>query len=216
MVRFWLAETVNVPLEVSPEVAVMSPEIVGVAVQDVPVTVRFPPRVVRPVPRREKVGLEVTFPRVKAVVLASPATIVDPRRVRVPGVVAEPIVLIEEAPLPKVLVRDDPVPRVVLPFEVRVVKAPVPGVPEPMAPGAAKVAPFKEEALRLATLVVEAMVNGAVPVDTVEVMTPEAERVVTPLTAPVVPTVKAEELMEKVSSLELPMAIVLAATPVPI
>jgi hypothetical protein len=148
----------------------MRPEIVGVAVQAVPVTVRLPPRVVSPVPRREKVGLEVTFPRVKAVVLASPATMEEPRRVSVPGVVAEPMVLMEEAPLPKVLVRDEPVARVVLPFEVRVVKAPLPGVPEPMDPGEAKVAPFREEALRLATLVVDATTNGAVPVARVEVI----------------------------------------------
>lgn len=63
MVRFWFAPTVTVPLDVSPDVAVMRPEIVGVAVHDVPVTVRFPPRVVSPDPKRVRVGLVVVLPR---------------------------------------------------------------------------------------------------------------------------------------------------------
>jgi hypothetical protein len=109
---------------VNPDVAVMSPEIVGVAVQAVPVTVRFPPRVVSPVPSKVRVGLVVTFPRVNTVVFAEPATMVEPRRVRVPGVVAEPIVLIDDAPDPKVFVNDDPVPIVEAPEEVSVVKEP--------------------------------------------------------------------------------------------
>lgn len=53
---------------------------------------------------------------------------------------------------------------VIAPVALSVVNAPVPGVPEPMAPGAAKVAPFKLLAFKLATLVVEATENGAVPV----------------------------------------------------
>jgi hypothetical protein len=48
------------------------------------------------------------------------------------------------------------------------VKTPVLGVAEPIAPGAAKVAPFKLLAFKLATLVVEATVSGAVPVVTVD------------------------------------------------
>jgi hypothetical protein len=48
-----------------------------------------------------------------------------------------------------------------------VVNAPVLAVPDPIAPGAANVAPFRLLAFRLATLVVEATVNGAVPVATV-------------------------------------------------
>lgn len=52
---------------------------------------------------------------------------------------------------------------------VKVVKAPVEAVVEPIAPGAAKVAPFKELAFKFATLVVEATENGAVPVARVEV-----------------------------------------------
>jgi hypothetical protein len=52
---------------------------------------------------------------------------------------------------------------------VRVLKVPAAAVPPPMAPGAAKVAPLSELAFRLATLVVEAITSGAVPVETVEV-----------------------------------------------
>jgi hypothetical protein len=48
--------------------------------------------------------------------------------------------------------------------EDTVVKAPLPAVPDPIAPGAAKVAPFKELAFKLATLVVEVTMSGAVPV----------------------------------------------------
>jgi hypothetical protein len=46
----------------------------------------------------------------------------------------------------------------------KVVNAPVLGLVPPIAPGEAKVAPFKLEAFRLGTFVVEATVNGAVPV----------------------------------------------------
>ena len=73
MVKFELFCTVTVPLAVKPEVAVISPEIVGVAVQEVPVTVKSPPKVVRPVPSKDRVGFEVTLPKVMAVVLADPA-----------------------------------------------------------------------------------------------------------------------------------------------
>ena len=110
---FWI---VTVPFEVSPEVAVMSPEIVGVAVQAVPVTVRFPPNVVRLEPETVKVLSKV----------------VAPCKVRAPGVVAEPMVLIDEAPEPKVFVVLIPVAKVVLPEEVRVVNAPEPAVVIPM------------------------------------------------------------------------------------
>jgi hypothetical protein len=67
---------------------------------------------------------------------------------------------------------------------VRVVKVPLPGVPDPIDPGAAKVAPFKDEAFRLATLVVEATTKGAVPVATVEVNCPDILMVDTPDRAP--------------------------------
>ena len=50
-----------------------------------------------------------------------------------------------------------------------VVKAPVEAVLLPMAPGAAKVAPFKEDAFKLATLFVDVTTNGAVPDATVDV-----------------------------------------------
>ena len=110
------AATVTVPLEVKPEVAVMSPEIVGVAVQAVPVTVRFPPKEVRLLPDTVKVL----------------SKLVAPRRVKAPGVVVEPMVLMDEAPEPKVLVVFIPVAKVVLPEEVIVVNAPVEGVVAPI------------------------------------------------------------------------------------
>ena len=58
-------------------------------------------------------------------------------------------------------VRDSPV-------AVKLVNPPVLGV-VPIAPGLAKVAPFKELAFKFATLVVEATTRGAVPVAKVEV-----------------------------------------------
>jgi len=118
-----------------------------------PVRLRFPPSVVRLFPDTVKVL----------------SSVVAPWRVNAPGVVTDPIVFTEEAPLPKVLVSAVPVPMVELPDDVRVVNAPDPGVVLPIGPGAAKVAPFRELALRLATLVVEATTNGAVPVARVEV-----------------------------------------------
>jgi hypothetical protein len=60
-------------------------------------------------------------------------------------------------------------PALVSPESVKEVKVPVPAVPVPIFPGEAKVAPFKEEAFKLATLVVEATTKGAVPVVAVEV-----------------------------------------------
>ena len=112
---------VNAPLAVKPDVAVINPEMVGVAVQAVPVTVKLPPREVRLLPETVKVL----------------SNVVAPWRVNVPGVVTEPMVLTDEAPVPKV----------VLPDEVRVVNAPVFGVVEPIVPGAIQVAPTKDEAL---------------------------------------------------------------------
>jgi len=47
-------------------------------------------------------------------------------------------------------------------------------------------------------------------------ITPDKPKEVTPVIAPVVETLKAEEFIEKVSSVALPIVIVLAATPVPI
>ena len=49
--------------------------------------------------------------------------------------------------------------------------APVPGVVLPIGPGEAKVAPLKDEAFRLATLVVLVTTKGAVPIATVLVKT---------------------------------------------
>jgi hypothetical protein len=50
-----------------------------------------------------------------------------------------------------------------------VVKVAAPGTAPPIVPGDAKVAPFKLDAFRFATFVVLLTVNGAVPVETVEV-----------------------------------------------
>ena len=110
-------EAVKVPVEVKPEVAVISPEIVGVAVQAVPVTVKLPPKEVKLEPETVKVLSRV----------------VAPCKVKAPGVVDDPIVLMEEAPDPRVLVLPVPVPRVVAPVEVRVVNDPPAPVTEPTA-----------------------------------------------------------------------------------
>lgn len=59
-----------------------------------------------------------------------------------------------------------------------VVKAPVDGVPPPIAPGFANVAPARLDAFKFATFVVEATVNGAVPVARVLVIAPVALTVV--------------------------------------
>jgi hypothetical protein len=71
---------------------------------------------------------------------------------------------------PFVVRGEEPVPQPVqVPLTVRFVNVPTFGVPEPIGPGAAKVAPFKLEAFRFGTFVVDATVNGAVPVATEEV-----------------------------------------------
>jgi len=95
-VKFPLVSTVNpatveAELLSNPEVIVTAPDIVGVAVQAVPVTVKFPPREVRLLPETVKVL----------------SNVVAPCKVKVPGVVTEPIVFIDEAPVPKVVDPDD-------------------------------------------------------------------------------------------------------------
>jgi hypothetical protein len=150
------------------------------------------------------------------------SSVVAPCKVKAPGVVVEPmvlileapppIVLVLEAPEPKVLVSEAPVPIVELPDEVNVVKAPVLGVPEPIGPGAAKVAPFRELAFKLATLVVEATTKGAVPVARVEVIWPLALMVVkAPVRAVVAPI--AVELMPVAVVLKLDEVKVRALAP---
>ncbi len=104
MVRLLPPETVRVPFDVSPDVAVISPEIVGVAVQVVPVTVRLPPSDVKLEPETVKVL----------------SSVVAPWRVSVPGVVVEPMTVVDEAPAPMVLADDEPVPSVALPELARV------------------------------------------------------------------------------------------------
>lgn len=64
------------------------------------------------------------------------------------------------------------------PEEPNVVKFPAAGVPLPIAAGAAKVVPFRSEAFRFVTAVVDATVKGAVPVARVLVITPVALTVV--------------------------------------
>ena len=105
----WLAAAVSPPL------AVISPDMVGVAVQVVPVTVRLPPSEVRNDPETVNVL----------------SNVVAPCKVNAPGVVVEPMVLMEEAPEPHVLVVLEPVASVVFPDEVKVVKLPAPPVIEP-------------------------------------------------------------------------------------
>ena len=105
-------------------------------------------------------------------------TLSPPALVRAKLPVALPIATVPVPVVAMVTLEAPAVAKFVTPLELRVVKAPVPGVPEPIGPGAAKVAPFSEEAFRLATLVVEAITSGAVPVVTVEVIWPEAETVV--------------------------------------
>lgn len=75
---------------------------------------------------------------------------------------------------------------VTAPVAVNVVNAPVLAVPEPIEPGAANVAPFNDEAFKFATLVVDATVNGAVPVAIVDVIVVNlpVEAVVAPIVAP--------------------------------
>ena len=72
----------------------------------------------------------------------------------------------------------NPVPLTVL-LADSVVNAPAPAVPAPIDPGLENVAPFKLLAFKLATLVVLATVNGAVPDATVLVITPLALNVLT-------------------------------------
>lgn len=67
---------------------------------------------------------------------------------------------------------------VITPVAVKVVNEPVLGVVDPIGPGEAKVAPLRLEAFKLATLVVLATTKGAVPVETVDVICPEADMVV--------------------------------------
>lgn len=66
---------------------------------------------------------------------------------------------------------------------LKVVKAPVLGVPLPIAPGAAKVAPLSEDAFKFATLVVLETTSGAVPVAIVDVSCPLTLKLV-PVAAP--------------------------------
>lgn len=113
-----------------------------------------------------------------------------------------PIVMVEQAP-PKlildgvafrrlkvlcVLVKSPPL-QAMSPEVVTVVNVAAAGVVDPSAAGLAQSDPSSKSALRFVTLVVLAIVNGAVPVARVEVMIPLADRVVM-LVAPVTDTVE--------------------------
>jgi len=63
--------------------------------------------------------------------------------------------------------------KVVCPEADKVVNAPVLAAVDPIALGEANVAPFKLEAFRFATLVVDATENGAVPVVIVDIICAE-------------------------------------------
>jgi len=76
------------------------------------------------------------------------------------------LTMVEEVKAPPAELCTIPRPKV---LSVSAVKVAAPGVVPPMVPGAAKVAPERVEAFKLATLVVEVTTRGAVPVATVEV-----------------------------------------------
>jgi len=113
-----------------------------------------------------------------------------------PGVLMLTITMLPVATAVVITVIVPPAPNVAVPIlaftpvtifnlvALRFVKAPVDAVVFPMAPGAAKVAPFKEEALRLAILVVLLTTSGAVPVATVEVNCPVTTKLV-PVAVPI-------------------------------
>jgi hypothetical protein len=65
-----------------------------------------------------------------------------------------------------------------------VVKAPVDAVPLPIGPGAANVAPLRDDAFRFGTLVVLVTTRGGVPIATVDVNCPVTLRLV-PVAAPI-------------------------------
>ena len=79
--------------------------------------------------------------------------------------------------------------RVMLLLVARVVNEPVLAVVPPIAPGLANVAPVRELAFKLGTLVVLAMTRGAVPVATVLVITPLAPILVNNPVLAVVPPI---------------------------
>ena len=93
---------------------------------------------------------------------------------------------------------------------LRFVKAPVDGVVLPIAPGALKVAPFNDEALRLATLVVLLITNGAVPVATVEVNCPLTLRLV-PVAVPITGVTRVGDVAK--TTLPEPVVVVVPKTP---
>lgn len=94
-----------------------------------------------------------------------------------------------------------------------VVNAPLEGVVLPIVPGAAQVLPSNRDELRFGTFVLDAITSGAVPLDTVLVICPDAETVVNaplagfvfPMTVPlIVPFVMVGVVITGVLMVELP------------
>jgi len=160
--KFWLPAIVNPPEAVKSPAEVIVPEPV---VEMFPVVEIVMLEAKSPPTTEEKVGRPEALPWRRVVVVPAKVPINPPDVLVTTPLVERPVSVIEV-------------------LAERVVKAPVEAVPEPIGPGAAKVAPFKEEAFKLATLVVDATTNGAVPVARVEVNWPERPIVVTPEMAP--------------------------------
>lgn len=180
------------PEEVTPVAPVIAPAAEILIVPDVRKLLNPVPKV-RPL--KALFAIVVTLPKlIPVIVLALALALVVPTRLRPSPltVVAVTVVLVLVTVLVSpVAATPDEKPCVIVPVPVDkirfwlaarvrpalaeispeaeiVVKAPVPAVVEPIAPGAAKVAPFRRAAFRLVTTVVEATENGAVPVAKVE------------------------------------------------
>jgi len=111
----------------------------------------------------------------------------------VPEPIAAPFIEPSEPVLATMFPMELRVAKLVVELTFRVVKLAGPGVVLPMVPGTAKVKPFTVAALRLATLVVEVITRGAVPIDTVQVICPVADKVVKAPEAGTVPPIEGGE-----------------------
>ena len=166
-------------------------------------------RIICPVPLASRVRassvpvvMSVAAPEmVTAPVLKVLSNVVAPCRVKAPGVVTDPMVFTDEAPDPKVLVVLAPVAKVVLPEEVNVVNAPVPGVAAPMETKLARPAAVIFQLLSAKERVSEIIVtvSAAAPIKMLSapasfmVTSPVAVRVV--VDTPVAPDIAPSSLM---------------------
>ena len=113
--------------------------------------------------------------KVKAIFLASVVVIVAPFVYALCKVAVDPplvhgFTLFDASKQSEVVAVPEPKPvKVTRLFAASVVNAPVPAVVEPIGPGEAKVAPLRLDAFKLATLVLEVTMNGAVPLAIVDV-----------------------------------------------